>query len=612
MKTPIIFIFLFSMSFCLLPNDIVEIIFSEDEIKATGEGVTILDNQVQIEKPNTYLIKGSKSEGNIFVKANHTKLILQDLILSSYTTAPIIINKNLVNITILSKVNVTLEDLEDYQTTKGEKAVIKIKKDSEVFFINEDSMELHSREGSGIKGASGTSLYFLNCNGEYFINTTKLSISSENYIEFNGGKFDIISDGDAIESKSDDITDLIAGKILINNGIFNIQSQGDAITAGNNITIIDGKFYIQTENGYDSKTFDPDTESAKGLKVKNNQTSCEIKIYNAYMELNTADDGIHSKGNLEIQKGIYVIHSKDDGVHAGLNMILGEKNASNDDLNLSVLYSYEAIEGMTITIYSGKIIATATDDGINAAGGESGGEDFPPGPFPGSDDFPPGPPGPPGSDFPPFPPGSDGPGPRPGPGPSPGGRGNASYYISIYSGDIYVFCDGDGIDSNGNIFIHGGNISVFSQGNRDNEPIDHDGNFTLFNGEVLGVGSQGIDKIHDGIQKGNEMYAFYAQAISQNQYLRIKNENNEIIREEYINKDINYIFYSSMNLKNTYKFYLVENNVETQLSMTYGNPPEGEDDEGKGDSESDGGDDGNSGRYLKNSILFLALLLILV
>ena len=54
-------------------------------------------------------------------------------------------------------------------------------------------------------------------------------------------------------------------------------------------------------------------------------------------------------------------------------------------------------------------------------------------------------------------------------------RGNASFYISIYDGEIYVYCDGDGIDSNGNIFIHGGDINVFSQGNRDKEPIDHDG-----------------------------------------------------------------------------------------------------------------------------------------
>ena len=37
-------------------------------------------------------------------------------------------------------------------------------------------------------------------------------------------------------------------------------------------------------------------------------------------------------------------------------------------LNINILDSYEAIEGMTGTIYSGKIIGTFHDDGINASG----------------------------------------------------------------------------------------------------------------------------------------------------------------------------------------------------------------------------------------------------
>ena len=50
---------------------------------------------------------------------------------------------------------------------------------------------------------------------------------------------------------------------------------------------------------------------------------------------------------------------------------------------LNVLYSYEAIEGMSIRIYSGKINVTATDDGMNAAGGSSSDEQpSPPGPWP--------------------------------------------------------------------------------------------------------------------------------------------------------------------------------------------------------------------------------------
>jgi len=64
-----------------------------------------------------------------------------------------------------------------------------------------------------------------------------------------------------------------------------------------------------------------------------------------------------------------------------------------------------------------------------------------------------------------------------------GGRRNASYYITIYGGgDVNILYDGDGIDSNGNIFIYGVDIKGFSQGNRINEPIDYDGYFILING----------------------------------------------------------------------------------------------------------------------------------
>ena len=272
------------------------------------------------------------------------------------------------------------------------------------------------------------------------------------------------------------------------------------------------------------------------------------------MNLDTADDAFHSKRDLTILKGIYKIYSGDDGVHATFNLVLGEKDAPTEDLDLEILKSYEAIEAMTITIYSGKIVATATDDGINASGN--------------SDDSPrPGP-------HQLFSRGSKGFNLRARP------QGNASYYISIYDGEIYVFCDGDGIDSNGNIFIHGGDIKVFSQGNRDNEPVDHDGNFTLFNGDLLGVGSKGMEYIHAGIKKGNEMYAYYSGAITKGQTLKIKDENNNVIKEGEITKDINYIFFSSLKLNKNCNFYVYDSSgKETKLSITFGTPTSGEDDE---------------------------------
>ena len=488
-------IFLFSTVFSLKSNAIIYITFSNDGITTTGEGAVVSGTTVTIENSGTYLVQGSTNEGNVIVKANSVVLYLQHLYLASKTTAPLTINSKL-EVKVINIQNTTLKDLEDVSTTTGECAAIKIKKQSKVTFENQGVFTIYGDCKNVIKGGEQASIIFESSNGEYAITANKTAISSDGSLEFYLGRYSIVSKyGDAIKSSPEDTDTASLGKIIIYNGEFNIQCYNDAFTAKKNITIVDGKFDIKTENGYESTTFDSDNQSAKGFKITNNDTGCEMKVYSAEMSLNTADDAFHSNRDLTILKGKYIIYSKDDGVHAGFNLVLGVKDAPNEDLDLEVLYSYEAIEAMTITIYSGKVVATATDDGINASGGDE----------------------------------ESGPGPRPHQGFtkknkmlwkhrmnlreekfSLGARGNASYYISIYGGEVYVFCDGDGIDSNGNIFMHGGDIRVFSQGNRDNEPVDHDGNFTLFNADLLGVGSKGMEYIHSGIKKGNEMYAYYA------------------------------------------------------------------------------------------------------
>jgi len=88
-----------------------------------------------------------------------------------------------------------------------------------------------------------------------------------------------------------------------------------------------------------------------------------------------------------------------------------------------------------------------------------------------------------------------------------------------------------------------------------------------------------MECIHDGIKKGNEMYAYYKGDITKDKTLIIKNENNEIVKKCSITKDINYIFYSSLNVNENYRFYIDDNGSQTELSFTFGKPEEGEDDE---------------------------------
>ena len=594
---------LFSISMIICKEPINEelstiyIVFSNEGIKVPENGPTISGNAVLIEKPGIYFISGESDEGNIIIKSSSVKIYLKNLNLSSKTNAPIIITSNLNNVKIINLQNTTLNDLEDALTTEGECSVVKIKKKSTVYFSNNDIFNFYGICKNIISGGSNASIIFEKSDGEYIINANKTAISSDGLLEFNGGEFTIISKyGDAIKSLPGKSDNESLGKILINNGIFNIHCYNDAIAAKNNITIVKGKFEIKTENGYDSITFD-ENESSKGFKLTNNDTGCGITVYSGDFSLNTADDAFHSKGDITIIAGTYLIYSKDDGISAKLNLVLGKKDAPSDELNLKILSSYEALEGMTVTIYSGKINVKAKDDGINASGvhverNRSWPRDWNDTNRPhrrnrSRDD-------------------------QGGHGGMNGNRpqrmrGNSSFYISIYGGEIYVFCDGDGIDSNGNIFIHGGDINVFSQGNRDNEPIDHDGNFTLFNGDVLGVGSRGIEYIHAGIKKGNQMYAYYAGDITKNKILEIKNENNEVVKEGEITKDINYIFYSSSKLNENYHFYIYdeENDGKKELNMTFQIPTVGNDDDDKMNDENtkknDEEDKKNSDENNKNS-----------
>ncbi len=607
---------LLSLSFCLEPNEeqseTIYIVFNKEDIKVPDNGPTINGKAVVIEKPGKYLVSGESNEGYIVIKSSSVELLLQNLYLSSSINSPVVVVGKLQDIKITILKNSTLIDLEDPDTTEGECAVIKVLKKSTVYFQNNDFLTLNGDCKNIIKGGSQSSIIFEKSDGEYYINGNSTAISSDGLLQFNGGYFNIISEyGDGIKSLPDKDDSNSLGKILIYDGTFKIHTFGDAFTAKNNITIVKGKFEITTENGYESTTID-ENASSKGFKLNNNETGCGIKIYKGEFIMNTADDAFHSKGDIIILSGKYEIYSKDDGISAKHDLILGIKDAPKENLDIRILTSYEALEGMGITIYSGKIIVTATDDGINSSGThvERGGRrnrsDIPSWIWNETE--------------------REQRRNRSSRNHTHGGggqhrqRGNSSFYVSIYDAEIYIYCDGDGIDSNGNIFIHGGNINVFSQGNRDNEPIDHDGNFTLFNGEVLGVGSKGIEYIHEGIKKGNQMYAYYAGAITKNKLLEILNEKDELVKEGRITKDINYIFYSSPKLNNNYHFYITDDdsNVKSSLNVTFNMPENGDDSEDNNYNEDNNNKEDNkneenktnSSNYIKLSIIGIILLIL--
>ena len=583
MKFKICFILLsLSLIQCLKgPTDAIKIVFLTDDLKVLGgtkgEEYTTEGKTAVIQKSGEYVALGESEEGNIVITGSSVTLYLDNLNLASNKNAPIIVTKNSKNVKIINLENTVLNDLEDKKTTTGECAVIKVGQNSTVSIENQDILTLNGGCKSIIKGGKQASIVFEKGEGEYIINAQKTAIESDGLLQFDGGKFTIKSEnGDAIKSQPDDTDNDSLGKILIKDGTFNIHSFNDAITAKNNIEILKGKFNITTAGGQESETYD-ENESAKGFKLTSSEEGCGILIHSGEFKVNTADDAFRSNRDITILSGNFNINTKDDAICAKYDLVLGEKDALLDDLAVNIESSYEALEGMTITIYSGKIKVRAIDDGINASGPEKQEDPFDPGrrnnsgtnpggwPFPGGDQ------------------------------PNPwGGNGgfdwrsmftpNDSYIVSIQGGELHLFTDSDGIDSNGHIYLHGGKIYIFSEGTGPNEPIDHNGNFTLFDTEILGVGTKGLEAVHKGIHRGNQKYAFYqAQSktvISKGQMLEILDENDKLVKDGELTKDINYIFYTSKDLNDKYKFNLIDLNTKekTTLQMTFGDPAEGKDD----------------------------------
>lgn len=104
-------------------------------------------------------------------------------------------------------------------------------------------------------------------------------------------------------------------------------------------------------------TSDADSTSTKGIK-----SDGALYVNGGTFTINSADDSFHSNSDATINDGTYTISSGDDGIHADSAMLVNGGT-------ITVIESYEGLEGLNITINDGKIDITASDDGMNAAGG---------------------------------------------------------------------------------------------------------------------------------------------------------------------------------------------------------------------------------------------------
>lgn len=255
-----------------------------------------------------------------------------------------------------------------------------------------------------------------------------------------------------------------------------------------------------------STSSDTDSTSTKGIK-----SDGALYVNGGTFTINSADDSFHSNSDITINAGTYTISSGDDGMHADSALLVNGGN-------ITVTESYEGLEGLNITINDGKIDITASDDGINAAGGNDqsgfggmGGDGFKgmqapnsaPDAAQKSDDTS----GNPSDNTQKSDDTSD----------TDQTTGNIivaaqksddtsdtaqdtdtasedEMWMVINGGYVHVLAGGDGLDSNGDLTINGGEVYVDGPSDNGNSAIDYGDKsaFYINGGTVVAVGSSGM------------------------------------------------------------------------------------------------------------------------
>lgn len=475
---------------------------------AAGSGYSIDGTTLTISASGTYRIGGTCSEGAIEVKKEVSGVVLEldGLNLASSTTAPIVVKKSAsATIHLVDGTTNTLTNNEDpANETSADAAVadafegacIKVKSGGSLTFCGGGNLTCVANTKNGIKGGATSSLTFnqsgtVSVTGGYSGGATTAGaanngIAADGTVTINQGTFVIAAANDGIKAAPDADDADSTGSVFINGGTFDIDADGDGIQAETLLRITAGTFDIKTYKGYSTWNDSlANTMSCKGLKASGDREGIEnaIEITGGTFVLNCADDAVHSDASVTVTGGSFAIQTGDDGMHADTSLVLGKSGGLARDPDVTVGSSYEGLEGSEVYIYSGRYHVVASDDGINAAGGSSNGTD--PWHGGGQDPFRPGPHGPRGM-------GAQEEGSTEEA--SAAAQAASNYNIYISGGEVYVNCAGDGLDSNGGLYLTGGTQVVFSQApNGDNSALDADGTVSINGATVFTSGITGVD-----------------------------------------------------------------------------------------------------------------------
>lgn len=455
-------------------SEAVYVTLSNDGITGETDGVVIDGQTVTITEEGTYVFSGTLSEGQIVVDADDAKvqIVLDNVDITCASSAAVYVKSaEKVFVTLAEGSQNTLRNTDEYVAVDDNNIDAVIFAKSDLTLNGTGSLTIVSAEGHGIVSKDDLKI----TGGTYDITAAGHALSGKDSVRIADGTFILTAGKDGIYSGNEDNEE--KGYIYIADGDFTITSDGDGMDASNIVQIEDGTFDITAGGGAANslKTHEsdmpgggmpqngerPDGEDMPEMGEKPdgaNMPEMGEKPDGENMPQDTTTDesgtstkGIKADGDMYLNGGTYQIDSADDSIHSNANITIadgtytlatGDDGVHADDAlivnggTITVTESYEGLEGLTVTINDGTIDITARDDGINAAGEK----------------------------------------------------------MELNGGYIHILAGGDGVDSNGDLTINGGEIYIDGPSDNGNSAIDYGDRSSAYvnGGTLVAIGSSGM------------------------------------------------------------------------------------------------------------------------
>ena len=206
------------------------------------------------------------------------------------------------------------------------------------------------------------------------------------------------------------------------------------------------------------------------LKVNANyktaiKTKDTLAIISGNFDITSVDNAVRAKDALTVEAGTFKVNATGKGFTSD-----GELNIYGGDINIEK--SEEGLEGLTVEIYGGNVDISATDDGINARTKYDDSVSDAEKEMLGNQD-------------------QDG------------------VEVRIAGGTVNINASGDAIDSNGDLYIEGGEAYISGPTSGGDGTLDYNGEAKITGGVYVGAGSSGMFQTFSEDSSQNFINVYY-------------------------------------------------------------------------------------------------------